>query len=271
MLAALNPRRALVFAFPVALAATPFLLPAVPAEAATAKAGATCTRVGAKSGTLTCTRRSGRLVWVRASTAITAAPTTAVVGSSTTAAGSATTAAGAATATGIEGTWKPTPASTVGYRVKEILLGQDTEGVGRTNAVTGSLVIAGTRAQSAEFVVDMTTLSSDNGNRDRQVRGRILDTATHPTSTLKLLSPIDFGKVPADKETIKAKAKVELTLRGTKKAIDIDVEARRNGATIEILGSIPINFPEWNIPNPSAGPATVGDNGILEFLVVLGR
>src|SRR5690606_23609380 len=49
------------------------------------------------------------------------------------------------------GAWVVTPESELGYRVKEILFGVDTEGVGRTNEVTGSLVIDGTTVTAAEF------------------------------------------------------------------------------------------------------------------------
>jgi hypothetical protein len=35
-------------------------------------------------------------------------------------------------------TWSIAAGSQVGYRVVEVLFGQDTEGVGRTDAVTGS-------------------------------------------------------------------------------------------------------------------------------------
>ena len=56
-----------------------------------------------------------------------------------------------------DGEWAVVADSVVGYRVKEILFGQDTEGVGRTSAVTGSLVIANNEVTSAEFSVDMTS------------------------------------------------------------------------------------------------------------------
>src|SRR4029453_6902702 len=57
------------------------------------------------------------------------------------AAGASRTAA--ASNSGTDGTYTLTPESVVGYRVVEVLFGQDTEGVGRTNSVTGSLTIAG--------------------------------------------------------------------------------------------------------------------------------
>ncbi len=230
---------------------------------ATAKAGAKCTTVGAKSGTLVCTTRSGKRVWAKA-----LSPTT-VAGAS-----AATTIAVAATATstgGIDGTWKPTSASEVGYRAKEVLFGQSAEGVGRTNGVTGSVTIAGTKATAASLTIDVTTLKSDQGRRDNQVQTRILETSTHPTATLKLKSPVDFGKVPADKETITAKASVELTLRGVSKTTEVTLNARRSGANIEVQGTIPVTWADYSIPDPSGGPAQVEPNGVIEFLVVLAK
>jgi hypothetical protein len=88
---------------------------------------------------------------------------------------------------------------------------------------------------------------------------------------MKLTQAVDFGKVPADKEQLTVKAKVDLTLRGTKKPVDVDLQARRSGANIEVVGAIPIKFSEWNIPNPSSPLAKVGDDGTIEFLIVFGR
>lgn len=36
-------------------------------------------------------------------------------------------------------------------------------------------------------------------------------------------------------------------------------------------GAIPVTFSDFGIPNPGAGSAKVGDEGSLEFLLVLGR
>ena len=35
------------------------------------------------------------------------------------------------------------------------------------------------------------------------------------------------------------------------------------GSAIQVLGSIPITFGDWNIPNPSFGPVSTDDHGIL--------
>jgi polyisoprenoid-binding protein YceI len=188
----------------------------------------------------------------------------------TTASVATTAASGAATSSSddLSGTWTATPDSVLGYRVKEILFGQDAEGVGRTNAVTGRLVIEGSTVTGAEFTVDMTTVESNESRRDNQFNGSIMDTATFPTSTFTLAEPIALGSVPADLEEITASASGELTLRGASRPVTFDVTARRNGANIEVNGSIPIVFEEWGIPNPSRGGISTEDNGLLEFLLV---
>ena len=191
------------------------------------------------------------------------------------AAGSGNSAVAATAASGVggvDGTWKIAAGSQAGYRVKEILFGQSAEGVGRTDDVTGQIVIAGTQVSSGSFTVDMTTVASDESRRDNQFRGRIMDTATHPTSTFELTEPIDLGDaVPAVGQQVAATAKGELTLRGTTKVVTVDVNAERTAEGIKIAGSIPIVFADWGIPNPSFGPADTEDNGILEFLLVLAK
>jgi polyisoprenoid-binding protein YceI len=239
------------------------------------KSGQKCAKLAAKSGTLTCTKKAGRLVWAKASAkaASPATPTTAVAAPDTTAANPAPAPvpAPAAPKDGIEGTWNVANGE-VGYRVKEVLNGQSIEGVGRTSTVTGTLVIAGNTVKSVDLSSDLTTLKSDSPQRDRQVQGRILDTAKFPKATIKLLTPIDLGSVPADKSEITQKATVNLALRGAAKDLPIELKARRNGDRIEINGSVRLVFADFGIPDPSLAPfVTTEDNGLLEFVIAFGR
>jgi polyisoprenoid-binding protein YceI len=79
------------------------------------------------------------------------------------------------------------------------------------------------------------------------------------------------SRIPAEGETVTASATGDLTLRGTTNSVTFDVQARLNGGNIEVDGSIPIVFADWDIPNPSFGPASTEDNGVLEFLLVFSR
>ena len=159
----------------------------------------------------------------------------------------------------------------MGYRVKETLFGQSTEAVGRTNSVTGSLAISGSSVSEGDFTVDMSTVKSDSTQRDGQFNGRIMDTSQFPTSTFKLTQPIELGSVPADGQEITANATGDLTLKGVTKSVTFPVTARLSHGQVQVTGSIPVTFGDYGIDNPSFGPASVGDNGTLEFLLVFER
>jgi polyisoprenoid-binding protein YceI len=173
--------------------------------------------------------------------------------------------------TDVSGTWEVAAGSQVGYRVKEVLFGQSTEGVGRTSDVTGTVTIDGTTVTAASFVADLTTVESDESRRDSQFQGRIMDTDSFPTATFELTEPIALDSIPDDLVETTAAAVGDLTLRGTTKPVTIDLVARRNGDTIEITGSLTIVFDEWDIPNPSNAAVSTEDEGELELLLVLGR
>ena len=169
----------------------------------------------------------------------------------------------------VEGTWTVTPESTVGYRVDEVLFGNDVTAVGRTNKVTGSLTVAGPKVTEASFTVDMASVTSDRERRDGQYRTRIMDTARYPTSTFELTRPIDVGTLPGEGQTVRATATGRLTLRGTTRDVTFPVEAQRSGNRLSVAGSIHLVFAEWGIPDASFGPARVEPEGELEFLLVL--
>jgi polyisoprenoid-binding protein YceI len=168
----------------------------------------------------------------------------------------------------LDGAWTVTSGSEAGYRVQEVLSGQDNEATGRTTKVTGDMTAAGTAISAANVTVDMASVASGEGLRDSQFKGRIMQTSQFPTSSFALKAPIDLGSVPADQAEITVKATGTLTLHGVAKDVTIDLSAKRNGATIEVLGTVPITFSDYDISNPSGGPATVGDNGEMEFHVI---
>jgi polyisoprenoid-binding protein YceI len=177
------------------------------------------------------------------------------------------TSSTAPSAASVDGEYSVKAGSTVGYRVTEVLFGQTSEAAGRTTDVTGSLTMSGTTANGADFTVDLTTVKSDQNNRDNQFQGRIMNTAEFPNATFELTEPIDLTSVPAEATPITAKATGDLTLRGVTKSVTFDISAQRLGDTIEVNGAIPITWDEWQIPAPSGGPAQVEDSGEIEFLI----
>jgi polyisoprenoid-binding protein YceI len=178
---------------------------------------------------------------------------------------------GPSAAGGLDGTWAVSDGSVAGYRVKEVLFGQSNVAVGRTSGLSGSITVTGTTISAAEFTADMKAVTSDETRRDEQFNGRIMDTARYPTATFTLTEPIDLDPVPAQGTDVPAGATGELTLHGVTRSVTFDVTARLAGSAARVVGQIPITFADWNIPNPSFGPVTTEDNGILEFSLDLTR
>jgi polyisoprenoid-binding protein YceI len=174
-------------------------------------------------------------------------------------------------AAGVDGTWAIAADSEVGYRVDESINGFATTANGRTNAVTGSIAIAGTTAQTGDFTVDMTTFKSDESRRDGQFNGRIMAVDQFPTATFVLTAPIDFGKIPADGETISTTASGDLTLHGTTKPVTFDLQATFKNNRIGVLGKIPVVFADYGIPNPSRATIATEDHGLLEFVLIFDK
>jgi polyisoprenoid-binding protein YceI len=187
------------------------------------------------------------------------------------------TAAPSATAGDLAGTWTIAEGE-AGYRVRETFLQQqaDTDAVGRTSGVTGGLEIEGDAGAlviaAGRIEVDMTTLESDNGRRDNQLRGRGIQTDTFPTSTFVLAGPAalpaELGSADAD-VTLPGK----LTLHGVTRDVEIAAQARvEPDGTVVVAGSLPILFADYGIEAPNvAGLIAVQDNGSMEFRVVLAK
>jgi polyisoprenoid-binding protein YceI len=174
-------------------------------------------------------------------------------------------------ASATDGEWTIATDSVVGYRVKEIIVGQSTEGVGRTSAIEGALTIADNQVTSAQFTVNMTTLKSDSSRRDRQVDTRILDTATFPTSTFVIKDSIALTPEALAGSDFTVDVTGTLTLRGVTKDINVTLIARLVNNVIEVNGSIELIFAEWSIPDPSIAAIVVEDRGQLEFLLRFSR
>lgn len=176
-------------------------------------------------------------------------------------------ATGSTTPVVVDGTWNVTTGSTAGYRVQETLFGVSNTAIGRTSAVTGTISISGTTVTSGSFSVALTKVTSDRSERDGQFQGRIMDTADFPTATFKLTSAIPLTTLPANGIKVSEQATGNLDMHGVTKSVTFPVTAQRNGTAIQVVGSIPITFANWNISNPSGGPATTGTTGTLEFLL----
>ncbi len=186
-------------------------------------------------------------------------------GSHTTSTGSGSTEA---KTTSVSGTWNVGPGSVAGYRVSEVLIGQNSTAVGRTSKVWGSMTIDGTTVSKGTVTVDMASVVSDQSSRNAHFDGPIMDVAQFPTSTLSLSSPISLGSIPADGDVAHYEASGVLRMHGVSRLVTFSVSAERLGGEIDVLADVSIPFSEWDIANPSIGGfVTTANTGTLEVLL----
>lgn len=203
---------------------------------------------------------------------------------STTADGSTTTAGGgSSTSDGIDGTWQvdtttgefdweSATGTFVGFRISEELASiGSTEAVGRTNAVTGSMTIAGTTVTEAEFTVDMTQITTNEARRDNRVQSA-LNTQQNPQATFTLTEPIELGADAASGAQVDATATGDLTVNGVTRSVEFPLQARLVDGTVVVVGSLDVTFSDFDVEVPSAPVVlSVDDHGTLELQLLLTR
>ena len=172
------------------------------------------------------------------------------------------------TAEDLAGTWSVSDGSQAGYRVAEVLNGQDVTVVGRTPDVTGGLTIAGTELTAADVTVTMTTITTDSSNRDGQFLD-ILKTSQFPTATFSLTSPVDVSAITQGVASVQAEG--TLTIAGVSAPVTVDLSAQTTSSGVEVSGSIPVTFADYGIDAPDLGFVKVERSGTVEMLLELTR
>ncbi len=167
--------------------------------------------------------------------------------------------------------WNIAEGSEVGYRVAEVLFGIDTEGVGRTESVTGSITLDDTSIISAEFTVDVASMRSDDGRRDGQFRGRIMETDEFPTATFNLTQPVDLRVSATEGATVATTISGELTMHGVTNQVSFDISAKVEGGRLGVIGSLPVVFTDYDIVDPSISGIKVEPEGLVEFVLIFSQ
>jgi polyisoprenoid-binding protein YceI len=172
----------------------------------------------------------------------------------------------------LSGTCHVADGSVVGYRVNEVLFGQNNTAVGRTSSVTGQAVINGDTVESGSVTVAMSTVKSNESARDAQFRGRIMDVSTYPTATFQITKPIVLPSVPQTGVITQVAASGNLTLHGQTRPVTATLNAQRTPTGFEVQGDLPVTFSDYGIPDPSfAGSISVQNHGIMELLLVFAK
>jgi polyisoprenoid-binding protein YceI len=188
----------------------------------------------------------------------------------------ATASAGTSTGSGdLAGEWTVASGSLAGYRVREQLanLPAESDAVGRTEEVTGTITLAGSgdavQLTAADLSVDMTTLTSDKSMRDNRLRNEGLQTDQFPTATFTLTQPVDVPAAALAGTASDVTLVGDLTVHGVTKSVSIPAQAQLANGVVSVAGSLTFPLSDYSITAPNIGGfiVSIADTGTLEFAV----
>ncbi|GAB4083858.1 YceI family protein [Myceligenerans cantabricum] len=165
------------------------------------------------------------------------------------------------------GTWTIGDGSFAGYRVEEVLQGEDVTVTGRTEEVTGSVTVADDAITAAGIEVDIASVATDEPPRDGYFRDTAMEVGTFPTATFELTDPaaIESGATAVELAG-------ELTIHGVTQPATVQAEVAGDATTgdvVQVIGSVPITFSDFDVEAPDLGFVSVEDEGSIEFSLQL--
>jgi len=167
----------------------------------------------------------------------------------------------------LDGAWTVAPGGTAGYRVDEVLNGQQITVTGRTDQVTGDLTVDGGQLTAATVSVDLASVTTDSGARDGQFRDTVVDVARFPTADFTLTAPVGLGGLEVG-ATLAVQLTGTLTLHGTSRDVTVPATVERTAPDgVTVTGSVPVTWSDHGVQAPDLGFVSVEDTGTVEFEV----
>ena len=195
----------------------------------------------------------------------------AVNGSAAAAPSLSPSAAGKLDAASADGTWKSGSGSYAGYRVHEVLQGQDVTVVGRTKQVEGTATVADGKLSDATVTVQVGKISTPEAARDAYFRDKALQTDKFPTATFRVTKPVDVSSALGG-STQSVTLSGDLTMHGVTKSVSADAQvAVGKDGDVQVAGKVPVTFQDYGVTAPSLGFVTVDPKGSVEFSLDLAK
>ncbi len=144
----------------------------------------------------------------------------------------------------VDGVWNAGEGSVVGWRAQQVIIGEESPLVGRTEKVWGSVTISGGSMTQGSFSADMADLMR---SASKTTQNKAFDIGAYPTVTITLTSPIELDSIPADGVIKRFPAVGTLTMRGVSHAVRFTVSTERANGSIYVLANIPFHYTDWNI------------------------
>lgn len=166
----------------------------------------------------------------------------------------------------LDGAWVVSDGSFAGYRVHEVLRGEDVTVTGRTEEVSGTVTVSGGAVTAARVEVDVASVATDEPPRDAYFRGTVMQVGTYPTATFEVTEPVALTAGESA-----ATLPGELTIRGVGREVEVDAEVVMTAEGAQVVGSVPVEFADFGVEAPSLGFVRVDGTGAVEFSLELVR
>lgn len=176
--------------------------------------------------------------------------------------------------TELDGTWEVVQGNghnytSVGFTFAEILPAEQTVTSGSTKDVTGQAKISDGIVDSAAITVNMEDLTTDKQVRDQNMKDKLFETSTWPTSTFELTEPLDLNSLPEDGSLGEVEVTGDLTIKDQTQSITAPFSAVRDGDTIVLGGDLPINRLDYNVITPDMIAAKIDEEGDVNIRLTL--
>jgi polyisoprenoid-binding protein YceI len=165
--------------------------------------------------------------------------------------------------------WHLEPASTVGYRISSS--GDDVVS-GETSDLSGVIMMSGNRLTDAEFMVDLSTLDSDDGGLDALLQSLVL-AGGGSTASFVLTDPVDLGETMDSASAAEPAARTitivgALTVRGITNPVTAEMSLAFDGESGTMTGSIPVDLAAYGIDVPDLGALELDDTAYIDVDLV---
>ncbi len=169
-----------------------------------------------------------------------------------------------------DGTWEVADGSQAGYRIGEVLNGDEVEVVGRTDQVSGTATVADGTLEAADVTVDVGSIATDQAARDLYFQ-RALNISAYPEAYFELSTPVDVADVGTEPGPVEIAVPGRLTIGAQTVDVTADLKVQRTVEGLEVAGSIPVVLEDFGLTAPNLGFVTVESRGSVEMLLLLSR
>ena len=161
--------------------------------------------------------------------------------------------------------------SSAKYVVEETLRGLDSNAVGTTSAISGSIYLTEAGLYTdlpSKFTVQLSTLKSDESLRDNFIKQNTLQTSKYPDAVFTVEGVDGFPASYTANQQVQWTLNGTLSVHGVDKSVTWTVLARQAGDTLTATADTDIKFTDFGMNPPNVQIAKAKDAIHLQIVMV---